>query len=195
MNQGHADLCSSAEWAKGLQDDVIAPLFDGAGISGAMLEIGPGPGAATEWLLSRVSHLTALEVDPMAAAALAERLNDERLEVVVGDAGAMTFDDESFDAVASFTMLHHVPTDVGQFRILTEAQRVLRPGGILIGSDSLASNDLHDFHAEDTYNPLEPATLLSWLLALDFERVTVNVDGVLRFLAHRPLAQKKEYQR
>lgn len=54
-------------------------------------------------------------------------------------------------------MLHHVPTVALQNRLLAEVLRVLRPGGVLIGSDSLASNDLHLFHDGDTYNPVEPA--------------------------------------
>ena len=77
----------------------------------------------------------------------------------MGDATGMTFGDASFDSVATFTMLHHVPTAAAQDRILAEALRVLRPGGVLFGSDSLASNDLHEFHAGDTYNPVEPAAL------------------------------------
>ena len=35
--------------------------------------------------------------------------------------------------------------------------RVLRPGGVLVGSDSLPSQSLHAFHEGDIYNPVEPA--------------------------------------
>ena len=38
-----------------------------------MLEIGPGPGAATDWLRHKVGRLTAVEVDETAAALLADR--------------------------------------------------------------------------------------------------------------------------
>ena len=66
-------------------------------------------------------------------------------------------------------MLHHVPTlELQQHLILPRRFRVLRPGGVLIGSDSLASNDLHHFHADDTYNPIEPAVLLVRLQSLGF---------------------------
>ena len=54
-------------------------------------------------------------------------------------------------------MLHHVPTAALQNKILAEAHRMLKPGGVFIASDSLASNDLHHFHVDDTYNPIEPA--------------------------------------
>jgi hypothetical protein len=63
---------------------------------------------------------------------------------------------------------------------------VLRPGGALFGSDSLASDDLHRFHEGDTYNPIEPASLLVRLQALGFARITIMVDDDLRFVAHKP---------
>ena len=83
-------------------------------------------------------------------------------------------------------MLHHVPTIALQNKILAEAFRVLRPGGVLIGSDSLASNDLHHFHADDTYNPVDPASLLGRLQTLGFDEITIMVDDVLKFVARKP---------
>jgi len=80
-------------------------------------------------------------------------------------------------------MLHHVPTLALQNKLLAEAFRVLRPGGVLIGSDSLAGNDLHHFHADDTYNPVEPAALLTRLQTIGFARVTVTVDWTVKFVA------------
>jgi SAM-dependent methyltransferase len=151
-----------------------------------MLEIGPGPGAATEWLRHRVSRLTALEIDPAAAQLLATRYAGTNVEIRAGDATELADADESFDSVGSFTMLHHVPTAALQNKILAQAFRVLRPGGVLICSDSLASNDLHHFHAGDTYNPVEPSSILSRLQTVGFGKITVVVDGILRFVAHKP---------
>ena len=187
MNENHARLCPSPEWAAVIQEEILPSLTEHTDLGEDMLEIGPGPGAATEWLRHRVKRLTALEVEPEAAAKLADTYAGSNVEVVIGDAAELGYPDESFDSVGTFTMLHHVPTLALQNKILAEAFRVLRPGGVLIGSDSLASNDLHHFHAGDTYNPIEPASVLSRLQTLGFGQITIVVDGILKFIAHKPV--------
>jgi SAM-dependent methyltransferase len=82
-----------------------------------------------------------------------------------------------------FTMLHHVPTRALQDALLASALRVLRPGGTLVGSDSLASDALHHFHAGDTYNPVEPAALLTRLQTIGFAEITIMVGERLMFRA------------
>jgi SAM-dependent methyltransferase len=186
MNEDHARVCSSPEWAAYIQDEILPSLARHADLGADMLEIGPGPGAATEWLRHKVRQLTAQEVDPAAAAALAGRYAGGNVRIVVGDAADLSFAGGCFDSVGSFTMLHHVPTPAQQNKILAEALRVLRPGGVLIGSDSLASNDLHHFHAGDTYNPVDPAWLLGRLQTVGFDTITVIVDGTLKFIARKP---------
>jgi SAM-dependent methyltransferase len=184
VNSNHDKLCGSPEWAAYLQDEVLPAATARVDLGREMLEIGPGPGAATGWLRQRVSRLTALERDETAAAALAKRFPD--VEVTVGDATAMRYPDCSFDSVGSFTMLHHVPTTALQNQILAEALRVLRPGGVLVGSDSLPSNGLHQFHEGDTCHPVEPSALLVRLQTLGFGAVMVAADEVLTFTARKP---------
>jgi SAM-dependent methyltransferase len=186
MNENHARVCPSPEWAEHIQTDVLPSLTEHADLGDDMLEIGPGPGAATEWLRHRVKRLTVLEIDDEAAAKLTQKYAGGNVEVVIGDATKLSYPDGSFDSVGSFTMLHHVPTLALQNKILAEALRVLRPGGVLIGSDSLASNSLHHFHEADTYNPIEPGTLLSRLQTIGFDQLTIMVDGILKFIAHKP---------
>ena len=91
-------------------------------------------------------------------------------------------------SVNLFTMLHHIPTLEQQNKVLSEAFRVLRPGGALVGSDSLPSNDLHHFHVDDTYNPLEPAALLPRLQTIGFAlpRASRGPRSVIRRPASRP---------
>jgi SAM-dependent methyltransferase len=186
MNENHAKLCPSPEWAEWLQGEVLPEVTKGIELGGELLEVGPGPGAATGWLRHRVSRLVALETDEAAAAKLAARLDGANVEVMTGDATQMTFADGSFDSVASFTMLHHIPTAALQNRLLAEVLRVLRPGGVLFGSDSLASDGLHHFHVDDTYNPVEPAAFLTRLQTIGFGKITISVDHGISFVAHKP---------
>jgi SAM-dependent methyltransferase len=186
MNNNHARVCPSPEWAAHMQEEVLPWLTAQADLGDDMLEIGPGPGAATQWLRHKVKRLTAVEVDADAAALLAAKFAGSNVETRTGDATRLGFADDSFDSVGCFTMLHHVPTRASQNAILAQALRVLRPGGVLIGSDSLASNDLHHFHADDTYNPIEPASLLTRLAVIGFGAVTVRADYDLRFVACKP---------
>jgi ubiquinone/menaquinone biosynthesis C-methylase UbiE len=104
---------------------------------------------------------------------------------VFGDAAALEYPDASFDTVVTFTMLHHVPTRALQDRVLAEAFRVLRPGGVFLGSDSLASDGLHGFHEGDTYNPVEPSAFLTRLQTAGFAAITLHVAHNLIFTARK----------
>jgi ubiquinone/menaquinone biosynthesis C-methylase UbiE len=186
MNSNHATLCPSPEWADHIQGDILPLLARDVDLGEAMLEIGPGPGAATGWLAGKVAKLTAIEIDPDAARLLADRFVGTNVEVVTGSATDLEYPAESFDSVGCFTMLHHVQTAALQNAILAGAFRVLRPGGVFIGSDSLASDGLHHFHVGDTYNPIDPASLLTRLQTLGFAPITVMVADSLLFIAGKP---------
>jgi len=192
MNDNHAQLCPSPEWAQHIQSEILPALTRDVDLGESMLEIGPGPGAATEWLRHKVGKLTAVEIDAAAAQSLLTRYAGSNVTIVTGSAAELDFTDGSFDSAGSFTMLHHVPTVALQNKILAEAFRVLRPGGVLIGSDSLASDGLHHFHAGDTYNPIEPASLLSRLQTVGFGQITVIVNYSLLFIAVKPAAEQPE---
>ncbi len=187
MNEHHAKLCSSPEWAEHLQTDVLTPLARAVDLGAEMVEVGPGPGAATDWLRHRVERLVVVEFDEVAAEKLVVRFAGTNVEVVHGDATAMTFADGSFDSAGSFTMLHHVPTFGLQNMLLVEVLRVLRAGAVLIGSDSRPSDELHRFHEDDTYNPVEPGTLMVRLQALGFERITISAGDRTHFVARKPV--------
>lgn len=189
MNENHARLCPSPEWAEHMHTDVLPELTRGVELGARMLEIGPGPGATTEWLRHRVETLVAVEIEAAAASRLRDRFANTNVEVVDGDATALPFEDESFDSAGSFTMLHHVPTTALQNRIFAEVLRVLRPGGTLIASDSLPSTQLHEFHVDDIYNPIEPGSLLPRLQAIGYAAITVSVDYGLTFRARKQSGQ------
>src|SRR5204862_2974190 len=103
VNENHAILCASADWAEHLEAEVLAPLADAVDLGDEMLELGPGPGAATRWLRHRVRRLVALELDPLAAAGLPDEVALANVAVEGGDCTCAPFGDAPFDAGAAFT--------------------------------------------------------------------------------------------
>lgn len=189
MNLFHRWYCNSAGWARQLQEDMMPATLEGIDLSGDVLEIGPGPGMSTDWLSPKVAQLTSVEIDHKLAGSLKERMKGTNVAVVEGDATKMALPDASFDVVVSFTMLHHVPTSELQDQLLGEACRVLRPGGVFAGSDSVPNFRWNIAHLFDTRVPVDPSTFASRLEEAGF--VDANVDyraGApgFRFRASKP---------
>jgi SAM-dependent methyltransferase len=173
MNRGHAALCSSKRWATFIQAEVLPTALDGHQVSDPALEIGPGYGAATEWLTARYPELSAVEVDPKLATRLARRYPG--VSVTTCSAERVPFEDDSFSSAFCFTMLHHVHTPDAQDAIFAEAHRALRPGALFVGSDSVASAGLRAFHHHDVYTPVDPRTLTDRLATAGFDDISVRV--------------------
>ncbi len=184
MNLIHRRVCSSAKWARAVEDMLLPWALDGVELGREVLEIGPGYGATTRVLLPEARHLTLLEVDAASAARLREEFAGRTEEVVHGDGTHMPFPDGRFDSVVCFTMLHHVPTPAAQDRLFAEAHRVLRPGGVFAGCDALSSVRFRLIHIGDTCVPVPPATLGERLRAAGFAEAEVTVwEGRVRFRA------------
>jgi SAM-dependent methyltransferase len=94
--------------------------------------------------------------------------------VVEGDASAMPFSGGAFSSVVSFTMLHHIPSAVLQDRLLAEARRVLRPGGVLAGTDSVWGPVIALAHLGDTMVLCDPATFRPRLEHAGFIEIVVE---------------------
>lgn len=159
MNEQHRVLCASDMWADTIRDRVLPWAFrdlDPAELGDDVVEIGPGPGKTTDVLRTTTASLTAVELDVDLAAQLAERFAGTNVNVVNHDATALPFDDGRFTGGVCFTMLHHVPSAELQDLLLAELARVVRAGGWVVGSDSVASTDLAKLHVDDTYNPIDP---------------------------------------
>ena len=179
MNQLHLDRLTTDEWRQTLEERALPFAFGKlapADLGDDVLEIGPGPGLTTDLLRARVPKLTTVEIDAALAAALAARLAGTNVDVVEADATSMPFDDGRFSGAVTFTMFHHVPTVEMQDRLLADALRVLRPGGLLVANDSVASEDLAAFHLDDVYNPVDPATLPGRLHAIGYTDIEVRTN-------------------
>ena len=186
MNWYPRRVCRSGLWRRRLETDLLPWALRAVDLGDDVLEIGPGPGLTTDLLRARAPRLTALEADAAAAAALQKRLDGSGVRVVHGDGAAMPFGDGSFSGVVAFTMLHHVPTAALQDRLLAEARRVLRPGGVFAGFDGVGSLAFRLIHLGDTYTPVDPATLGRRLEAAGFGDVAVERGpGRFRFRATR----------
>lgn len=174
MNIIHRWLCRSAYWRRAVEQSLLPWALEGIDLGNDVLEIGPGPGLTTDWLRQRVTHLTALEVDPRLANALKQRMQDTNVHVIEDDASNMPFEDRSFSAVISLTMLHHVPSSALQDKLLAEARRVLRQGGVFVGVDSTPSLRFRLIHIGDTMVVVDPETFGARLRAAGFSDATVD---------------------
>lgn len=148
MSAFEAWFCRSSPWRLASRR-VLSWAIQGVPLEGDVLEIGGGSGAMAEELLR--SHptlrLTVTDHDPSMVEAARERLG-KLPQVTVGQADAthLPFPGETFDAVLSFLMLHHV---IDWEQTLVEAGRVLRPGGMLVGYDLTHSRVASWLHRAD----------------------------------------------
>jgi SAM-dependent methyltransferase len=191
MNRLHHWLCHSNRWRKTIQQRVPWAVSS-AGLGQLVLELGPGPGLATDVLCRMAERLTAIEVDPKLAASLGSRLRGSNVQVVAGDATDMPFADGQFSAIVCFTMLHHVPSPQLQDRLFRQVWRVLQPGGVFVGSDSLQSWLMRLIHVGDTLVPVDPSTVGARLEAAGLKVLEIEKNSnAFRFYARRPLESGK----
>jgi ubiquinone/menaquinone biosynthesis C-methylase UbiE len=189
MNEQHMKFCASAEWAEVVEQVLLPWVVDGRQLGEVVLELGAGPGLVTDALRQRVPRLVAVELDRRLAAALAGRLAGSGVQVVQADATNLPFHRRRFSAVTCFTMLHHVPTVAMQDRMLGEACRVLRLGGILVGTDGMDTPRRRQVHVGDVFLPVHPHQLPGRLRSVGFRDPEVEVDAGgdrFRFVATSP---------
>lgn len=186
MNETHLRFLGSPEWARMLETDLLPWIEEVGDLGDEVLEVGPGPGLTTDLLRLRVGSVTAVEIDPDLGEALRERMRGTNVDVVVADATEAGLPEARFSAAACFSVLHHVPSAEHQDRLFAEVHRVLRPGGIFVGQDSLDVEMIRAAHADDTYNPVTPDDLPDRLGAVGFAQTDTDVAGFhFRFVARK----------
>jgi SAM-dependent methyltransferase len=187
MNEGHLNFLSSPEWAQMLEADLLPWVAGVADLGDDVLEVGPGPGLTTDLIRQRTSKLTAVEVDARLADALAARMSGTNVVVIHADATASGLASNRFSAATCFSMLHHMPSAEMQDRLFAEVYRVLHPTGAFVGTDSVDSEPLRQFHVDDIFVPVDPDTLGARLEAVGFTNIGVDVAGYqVRFNAEKP---------
>jgi SAM-dependent methyltransferase len=183
-------FCRSAPWRTFARRTVLPWALFGTSLTGDVLELGAGSGAMAEGMAR--SHpqvsLTATDIDPAMVRMARRRLAAHDVTVKHADVTALPFDDNSFDTVTSYLMLHHVvdwPVALG------EVARVLRPGGVLAGYDFTDNRFARAIHWADRspHRLLTAEELRQGLAAAGFEAVTVqtsHADHLMRFCARTP---------
>jgi SAM-dependent methyltransferase len=180
MNRAHLEYLASSEWADTLQTDLLPWLESTVKLGDDVLEIGPGPGLTTDLLRHRAEAVTAVEIDADLAADLKVRLAGTNVEVIWGDGTELPLPDGRFSAATCFAMLHHMPSETAQDQLFAELHRVLRPGGRFVAVDSLDTDRIRQAHIDDTFVPLDPATLEPRLRAAGFADITLSQSGEYR---------------
>jgi ubiquinone/menaquinone biosynthesis C-methylase UbiE len=189
MNKAHAVLCSSGWWARTVERELLPWGLADLDLGDDVLEIGPGFGATTRVLARRGGSLTVVELSEGYCKRLRQTLGED-VEIVQADATDMPFDEDRFSGVVCFTMLHHVPSRELQDRLLGEVSRVLQPGGVFAGTDSLGTGRAFKLlHVRDTLVPVSPNELPVRLERAGLVEPSVDTGGrSFRFHARKPLA-------
>ena len=101
-----------------------------------VLDIGCGPGTITAGLARRAGRVVGLDKSADMVEAARSHAADLGLDNTAFEVGAvyeLPWDDSSFDVVYAHQVLQHLSDPVSALR---EAQRVLRPGGLVAARDS-----------------------------------------------------------
>jgi SAM-dependent methyltransferase len=121
----------------------LAKLVEGAALTGKerVIDIGCGAGHTAIALAPHAARVTAVDITPEmlgVAADLAARRGLTNIDFERQDATRLPYPDARFDVAASRVAAHHYH-DVVAF--VSEAARVLKPGGRLLLADSVAPED------------------------------------------------------
>jgi ubiquinone/menaquinone biosynthesis C-methylase UbiE len=99
-----------------------------------VLDVGSGSGAASTIVRRRGGHPVAIDE----SIGMARASNQAGTPSVQGDAGSLPFGGAAFDVVVAAFVVNHLDDPVAALR---EANRVLRPGGVLLASTFAAGPD------------------------------------------------------
>jgi SAM-dependent methyltransferase len=185
MNALENWYCSTSFWRWLTRKRLLPWLLGRVDLGNHLLEIGAGPGAATDELRKRVPRVTSLEYDHAFAARLAQK-SGNGAGVVQGDAAALPFADRTFSSAVAVLVLHHLRSSAQQDRTFAEIHRVLRPGGRFFAFEIPDGWFNRLIHANGTFVPVQPAALAPRLTSAGFAAVAVDQrPGGFRFHASR----------
>ena len=175
MNRFETWFCGSSYWRYVTRRQLLPWLVGGSELGEHMLELGAGPGAATEELRLRAGRVTSLEYDHGFAARLGTRVRGTNATVIQGDAAILPFPDNTFTSAIAILMLHHLRSNELQDRSFAEVVRVLRPGGLFLAFEIQDGWLNRIGHIQSTFVPVDPATASARLKSAGFSHATVDL--------------------
>ena len=186
MNRFETWFCGSPFWRLVTRRQLLPWIVNGSQLGEHLLELGAGPGAATEELARLAARVTSLEYDHAFAARLGARVNPACCTVIQGDAARLPFSGATFSSAIAILMLHHLRSNALQDCAFAEIARVLRPGGVFLAFE-IKDSWLHRLgHIKSTFVPVDPRSLLVRLTAAGFSNGTVDFQrGGFRIRAVR----------
>jgi SAM-dependent methyltransferase len=95
-----------------------------------VLDVGGGSGVHAHWLSSRGHQVDLVDPVPLHV----EQARSRGVAAEVGDARDLEANDDAYDAVLLLGPLYHLTDPAERIRALTEAARVVRPGGVVIAA-------------------------------------------------------------
>jgi SAM-dependent methyltransferase len=158
-----------------------------------LLEVGCGRGGGSSYMVGHLApaSVTGIDISPAAISFAKYAHEDERLSYLVGDAEAIPFADETFDIVVNVESSHCYGS---MSKFLSEARRVLRPGGMLAWVDPRPRGKLADTQRSFARSGLDvvratdiTANVLRSLEATSDEKIALVDDQVPLLL--RPLVK------
>ena len=102
-----------------------------------ILDIGGGPGRYSFWLARKGHRVHLIDIMPLhtqQARDVQRRSKRQLASISLGDARRLDFDNKTVDIVLLFGPLYHLVKRKERLKALTEAHRVLKPGGKLFAS-------------------------------------------------------------
>jgi ubiquinone/menaquinone biosynthesis C-methylase UbiE len=186
------DIITALQWIWG--DGFLAPggpeevaeMLQGLDLEGYhVLDVGSGLGSIDALLVEKynVQSVIGIDVEPHLIKHACQRVDDlglnERVSFQLVEPGPLPFNDNYFDMVFSKDSIVHIHDKVNFYE---DVMRVLKPGGVFVGSDWLcAYEETHTKEVKEylklvnlTYHMQTPKQTSEVIVKVGFEKITLR---------------------